>query len=278
MFDRNKTKVLRQKIKRAFQVLRKDGFLAYGNFLCCQNCGVAEMLDIAEARKRKPLYYVFWSVQDEQAFREYGYIYLAYGMIEYTKDKDTDAAGHKIVARLREQGADVEWDGSVDTRILVKAEGATLPFNHAAQPNTDAVTTIGGGLYNEMIPTSGSKGHCFLNIDYDEMEAETYRAVNLSIDKREERFDTGDPVTDFAAAIARGKELGVDVWLMSSVDHFHFDTCHNRSVKQGGYTLDRATGLLRPALPDEYLEYDEEEGVKVYSPDECRFDEEKETA
>lgn len=70
----------------------------------------------------------------------------------------------------------------------------------------------------------------FLGIDYDE-NVETlsgYRGVTVcvGVNGTEERFNTGDPVADYRAAVKRCQGLaqkGHPVMSLSSLDHFVYD-------------------------------------------------------
>ena len=83
----------------------------------------------------------------------------------------------------------------------------------------------------------------FISCDFDEGEASTYRAIELSLlhggeSKDRERFATGDPLHDYLTAMyvvfIRYERAGLDpddatIMGSSSVDHFAMD---------GGITLD----------------------------------------
>jgi hypothetical protein len=92
---------VRNRILRAFNQLRKDGFFAEPDWTCCQTCGVAELPDGVED-------YVFFHMQDAECLRETGDCYLSYG-----------GDARHIVRRLKEAGLTVEWNGSESTRIRV---------------------------------------------------------------------------------------------------------------------------------------------------------------
>lgn len=57
---------------------------------------------------------------------------------------------------------------------------------------------------------------CILHIDYDEFEQSTYRAVAIG----DRRFETGDPVVDFRAAIQYARAHYAYVSLSSDCDNF----------------------------------------------------------
>jgi hypothetical protein len=105
----------REKVLRAFKSLRKENIRARANFWCCMGCATAA-LDIKGKKGG-----VYWHNQDEERFREDGYLHIGF----CTEDgKTCQALGQSLVDALKAQGADVEWDGTSDTRVCVYAEGA----------------------------------------------------------------------------------------------------------------------------------------------------------
>lgn len=105
-------------VHTVFKALRKSGFIARANFMCCQGCAGAEISDMAKKRGHSP--YVFWHRQDEDSAQRSNRWYLAYG---HTNPKTTaDQAihvGEMVAVACRAAGLKVEWDGSNMTRILV---------------------------------------------------------------------------------------------------------------------------------------------------------------
>lgn len=90
------------KITIAFRSLRKKGYFAKQNFMCCQSCGFAAVPEGIEK-------VVFYHNQDKQRASKNGHVYMSWA-----------GDGNEIVAELKAAGAVVEWDGSESTRILVK--------------------------------------------------------------------------------------------------------------------------------------------------------------
>lgn len=89
-------------LTKAFKELRKHGYFARQNFTCCQSCGWAE---VPEDKSDTA---VFYHNQDYQSYKEGGDLYLAWS-----------GDGNLICSVLRENGLDVEWEGTPDVRIRV---------------------------------------------------------------------------------------------------------------------------------------------------------------
>lgn len=103
-------RAIRQKLLLAFSKLRKNGYEAQDNFMCCQSCGAAAM----NLKGKKGG--VFWHAQDDDALRENGYVYIAF----LTKNgKRAEAVGKALVDALRAEGLSVEWNGTEWERVKV---------------------------------------------------------------------------------------------------------------------------------------------------------------
>lgn len=92
----------KSKLTAAFKDLRKAGYFARQNFLCCQSCGWAAM---TEEQSNKA---VFYHGQDNDDLKETGTCYLVWS-----------GDGKEIVAILKKHGVKVEWEGSEDKRIKI---------------------------------------------------------------------------------------------------------------------------------------------------------------
>ena len=104
---------------RAFDALRKQGIVAEPKFEDCVRCAVAAMSDLLEERDAPGG--VYWHDQDDVALEQGDDL-----MIGFVAREDGDAAtiAQKLVAALKAEGLTVEWDGSVQERVLVK-----VPWN-----------------------------------------------------------------------------------------------------------------------------------------------------
>lgn len=93
----------RKNLSNAFRELRRQGYFAKQNFTCCQSCGWSEVPEDKENRA------VFYHRQDYQDMIKTGEVYLAWA-----------GNGQEIVKILTDNGLSVTWDGSTETRIIVK--------------------------------------------------------------------------------------------------------------------------------------------------------------
>jgi hypothetical protein len=89
-------------LSKAFKALRKEGYFARQNFMCCQGCGWSA---VPEGREEKV---VFYHSQDASQMRKGEDFCLA-----WTGD------GNEICRILNENGVETKWDGSKSTRIIV---------------------------------------------------------------------------------------------------------------------------------------------------------------
>src|SRR5579863_6308129 len=103
------TQDLRDAVKKAFSNLRKEGFIAKMNFMCCGSCAgynIGADFDKKVLEGLQPNHYpkgcVFFHHQDNQHFEDDGVLYLAYGQIEGTEAKaktelSTVEVGNKVI-------------------------------------------------------------------------------------------------------------------------------------------------------------------------------------
>jgi len=109
-------------ITKAFKQLRKEGFAARENYMCCQGCGLAAI----QEKYPKAIAYVFWHQQDNDDAMEGRNFHLAFGhKVKGTDDRWVEnetlstLIGHHIVATLKAHGVETIWDGTNRTRIEV---------------------------------------------------------------------------------------------------------------------------------------------------------------
>jgi hypothetical protein len=96
----------------AFRQLRKDGWWARMNHLCCQTCLTYDTDD------DKP--YIGFHGQDNDRIEESGYTYLTHGPPCGEHDIYYEGVLSKRAVKVIESfGLTVEWDGTMATRIKV---------------------------------------------------------------------------------------------------------------------------------------------------------------
>lgn len=114
-FDEDDAREARKKIGLAFKTLRKLNIRAKANFMCCTGCATAAMSLKGYAGG------VYWHHQAEQGFKESGQLYIGF----FTDKGDGSVViGAALAAALKEQGLDVEWDGTGETKVAIYAKGA----------------------------------------------------------------------------------------------------------------------------------------------------------
>ena len=97
-----KDNTVRSKIRKAFAILRKKGYFARMNFMCCSTCALYEI---------KNDKFVFFHHQDNYAFNESGECTIRYGSTV------TDA--NEIYTVLKSVGLTVDWDGDLNRTMCV---------------------------------------------------------------------------------------------------------------------------------------------------------------
>jgi hypothetical protein len=108
----------KKRLTRAFERLRRDGFVARQRWKCCQTCGFSEInLEIGTPLARG---IVFYHQQDVAKWREGAdHLYLAFA---HPSDEAKAAVevGWKVCRALGDVGLTFEWDGTSCTRIKVE--------------------------------------------------------------------------------------------------------------------------------------------------------------
>jgi len=92
-------------LREAFGELRKRGYFARQNFLCCQSCAWAA---VPEEKADKA---VFYHNQDNQRLEATGKCHLAWA-----------GNGQEIVDVLQAHGVKTTWDGTSGQRIEIELE------------------------------------------------------------------------------------------------------------------------------------------------------------
>lgn len=128
----------KEELTRAFNALKKMGYIAKKNFSCCQSCAgyeiastLGETIKKDSGKKSKVRGCVFYHHQDNAALKGSGELMLAYGVLGVDGVGDvgipTVEQGKEIVRALEQEGCRVEWDGTEDTRICVHLPGCKVP-------------------------------------------------------------------------------------------------------------------------------------------------------
>jgi hypothetical protein len=99
-----KYKSIKEKIKKAFIILRKQGYFARINFKSCQGQAWDNIPKTFEN-------VVYYHHADETSLKEFGYIYIGW------KTKNWDASN--IVNVFKSVGLTVDWNGDKDRRIYI---------------------------------------------------------------------------------------------------------------------------------------------------------------
>ena len=139
-----------ERVERAFSALAELGLIARMNFACCNSCGTTEIGDErTELPEKTSGYrfreeqYVFFHEQDaDRLAEEPAHLLLSFGAWRASRntapelmaaarsgDKDAEKrireqtdreVGGRVVAALRAEGLDVDWNGDTESRISVE--------------------------------------------------------------------------------------------------------------------------------------------------------------
>lgn len=102
----------REKVKTVFAKLRKAGWFARMNFMCCSSCGWAELSEKYGEDDNKNI--VFYNKQSADAFDINGNLGNSYLPLQWSGN------AREVVAELALAGFGVEWDGTADKCVMVK--------------------------------------------------------------------------------------------------------------------------------------------------------------
>lgn len=140
-----------KKIEKAFDALNRRANTEHGgiiitetNFFCCQNCACTELVNriaVHNAVQKAtgdslPIVgYVFYHQQDTEDCQRGYDLHLSYaGAEEWPDDSDnlpcvvrTKQIANMLIECLKQEGLTVEWNGSVQTRVCVKAPNHSNP-------------------------------------------------------------------------------------------------------------------------------------------------------
>jgi hypothetical protein len=111
------------KLDAAFAALMKQGIIALQNAGYTQSEGYDDIREEYNAHPRREtvIGYCFYQGQDLECAVHGGGLYLAFGPIDPKKETaEGPRIGTLIVQQLRNQGFDVQWDGTFNERIHIK--------------------------------------------------------------------------------------------------------------------------------------------------------------
>jgi len=121
---------VKTQLTKAFQTLRKQGFIARQNFSCCGSCAGYELTDMASDRKDKGVEVkgaVFYHRQDAEVFGSRSrstMLNIRFSPLDSTKHGliglSQEVIGDAVVAALKEQGLSVRWSGLGSETIKVQ--------------------------------------------------------------------------------------------------------------------------------------------------------------
>jgi hypothetical protein len=116
----------------AFAAMRKAGIVARQNFSCCGSCAgyeiATDITAMTPTRRAKVQGCAFYTKQEWSRFegsRNPQGIHIPYGQVGTQAHGDvgltTSAVGQIVATCLKEAGLEVEWDGTPEKTIYVKA-------------------------------------------------------------------------------------------------------------------------------------------------------------
>jgi hypothetical protein len=105
------------RVTRAFSALEAAGITARENFTCCRNCGQAEIGAEATPGARG---FVYFHQQCTDAAAAGRGLVLLYGGFDGSA-QTTVAIGREVVAAVEAAGLPVEWDGTPERAITIRA-------------------------------------------------------------------------------------------------------------------------------------------------------------
>lgn len=88
-------------LTKAFNALRKNGYFAKQNFMCCQTCGWAAIPEDIDK-------VVFYHNQDNDNKKQHKPFYISWS-----------GDGNEICSILNKNGVVTEWDKNTNTRIKI---------------------------------------------------------------------------------------------------------------------------------------------------------------
>lgn len=102
-----------RKIRKAFNMLRREGLQAEMRYVCCMSCGAPEGLLFS------PLVYILRD--DEMEFRATGVIPVHFQNSDSSDRRGSRALGDQVRIALEVSGLRVDWSGEPTHAVMVMA-------------------------------------------------------------------------------------------------------------------------------------------------------------
>jgi hypothetical protein len=103
-------------LRKAFNLIRKQGIVVKTNFWCCQTCGLS---DIDNHFKKDTKGYCFYHNQDNDSKKAGEDFYLCYGNTGDKAKHTAQQIGTIIVRCLNQAEIKNNWTGDTSDRILI---------------------------------------------------------------------------------------------------------------------------------------------------------------
>lgn len=115
-------KTNRERLTAMFASLRRQGYAARQNFLCCGSCAAAVLCDAVRAKQLRGA--VFYHRREgERLAQGAERVYLSYGAGEGATDEQDLAVALDVLSAAYNQGLAVKWDGKTGTCVQVQLPG-----------------------------------------------------------------------------------------------------------------------------------------------------------
>jgi hypothetical protein len=157
---------LRENMNKAFNDMRKVGFIARQDFSCCQSCAGSELA--REAAKRVQAGktvngVVYYHHQDAEGRNEGRNFYLAYGEVDSDKigkiRMDTKTVGERVCEILKKHNVPFEWDGTSKSRILITQK--TFVSAKLTEAMSDTISEVKMAFGKPVCKLVGEDGNVF---------------------------------------------------------------------------------------------------------------------
>lgn len=108
-------------LKKAFVDLRKQGFLAKQNFMCCGNCACTALGNQIKEEPGKYIGAAYYHSQDNDRLKEYGETCIGFAPVDNdAPDWASLLVGHAVKNTMLRYGLLVEWEGTSNKKLTVK--------------------------------------------------------------------------------------------------------------------------------------------------------------